>query len=202
MKMKECPRCDISVEENATVCPNPKCKWDKLGKFLSLPYEKQAEFKKKLKMKKCPVCEFPVEENTTVCPRCGWEFKRFLNMTEEDKIEYKAKLLKARKAYQAKTSKAVVPQQAKTTSKKVVRPKEVEADPRLSENLPYYDFILIGHSSVGKTTYLTMLGEQGGDKNSTWNFRNGGSALDLGNNAPKYIRERVTTDKALKKNDN
>ncbi len=142
-------------------------------------------------MKECPVCHKPdVEKNAEICPRCGWEFKIFLSMTQEDETEYKAKLEKAREAYQAKTSKEV-------------RPKEVEVDPRLSENLPYYDFILIGHSSVGKTTYLAMLCEQGGDDNSTWNFRNGGSASDLGDNAPKSISERVKkNDKTLNKSIN
>ncbi|KHD05947.1 hypothetical protein PN36_06795 [Candidatus Thiomargarita nelsonii] len=118
-------------------------------------------------MKKCPVCQVPVEENTTICSRCKWE-KLGIRLTataeDQDKLE------KARFAWRAK---------------------QAAEDVRLDENLPYYDFILIGHSSVGKTTYLAMLCEQGGDNNKVWNFKSGGSANYLGNNAPQDIRDRV-----------
>ena len=132
-------------------------------------------------MKKCPVCEFLVEKNTTICPQCKWnKLGNRLNTTDEERAE----LERARSAWQAKKAKET-------------RRKEPEVDPRLSENLPYYDFILVGHSSVGKTTYLAMLCEQGGNKNIKWNFKPYGDANKLGKNAPKSIREKATSDVRL-----
>lgn len=56
---------------------------------------------------------------------------------------------------------------------------EEEKNSKKIGKFPFYDFILLGHSVVGKTTYLTMLCWLGGNKNSVWNFKVGGSGLDV-----------------------
>ena len=56
--------------------------------------------------------------------------------------------------------------------------------------LPFYDFILLGHSEVGKTTYLTMLCWVGGNKNQDWNFKAGGSGLDVLFIPPDFVKEK------------
>jgi hypothetical protein len=60
--------------------------------------------------------------------------------------------------------------------------------------LPFYDFILLGHSVVGKTTYLTMLCWLGGNKNNMWNFKVGGSGLDV-----PFIPKDIAKNKEVKK---
>jgi hypothetical protein len=57
------------------------------------------------------------------------------------------------------------------------------------QNLPYYDFVLLGESEVGKTTYLAMMCEEGGAKNPEWDFTTAGLAEDLSINAPDSIIE-------------
>ncbi|UCH92615.1 MAG: hypothetical protein JSV88_20280, partial [Candidatus Aminicenantes bacterium] len=75
-----------------------------------------------------------------------------------------------------------------------IRRKNSKSKTREIGELPYYDFILLGHSFVGKTTYLTMLCWIGGSKNKEWNFKVGGSGLDV-----TFIPAGIKNDRYKKK---
>ncbi|RKZ93067.1 MAG: hypothetical protein DRR19_02325 [Candidatus Parabeggiatoa sp. nov. 1] len=154
-------------------------------------------------MKECPVCnKSDIKPNAEDCPRCGWnKLGHRLNATDDDRTELEnaRSAWRVKKANEARQKEAEVdPRRSENFHHANKQVADGEVEPRPSENLlPYYDFMLIGHSSVGKTTYLAMLCEQGGNKNQDWDFQSYGKAHKLGKNAPEEIRKKAKNDERI-----
>ncbi|MCP4349532.1 MAG: hypothetical protein GY795_28965 [Desulfobacterales bacterium] len=138
-------------------------------------------------MNECPVCNHPDNPNEDECSVCGYP-KLSLSSMDEEQIEKRKEAWKAGNQRQNQEIEiAVIDQEAEAVEEYIPEDRK----------LPYYDFMLIGHSGVGKTTYFAMMCEKGDNKNNeNWNFRPGGSIVHLSSNAPKRLLNNTDKSKS------